>query len=418
MTAQSEGIAIVRERRTIWPSKAGAAGKASATAAVKAGTAAAAGTTANAAAKTAAANATKHHHHALTAADTATQATSSGVSITSARAGERLTTGRLIGMGALAAAGFAIAILVNVLVPLPAGTKLEAYVVGPLGLNREEAYRFFLGILIIAYTAALAGAALWRPDHGRHQASRAPFRFAMGIALALWDVTGDKLQVLPQPFFPGPARITEAFISDTAQIFGNALYSLRLFGTGFAIGIVFGIGTGILIGWYAKAYYWVFPILKTSGIIPAVAWMPFALTLFVKPFAAAVFLIVICEWFQVAFLTAEGIQNTPKRYYEAARTLGASDRTLLWRVAVPHAMPSIFLGITTANACAFATLVTAEMMGQPGGLGYYINASKIWAAYNNVFAAIVLMAVLFSLIVKVTNLVQNHVLRWQKGLVK
>lgn len=381
MTAQSEGIAIAKDKRSIRPSS--------------------------------------QRSEAISAKSTVTAGARAGaLSGARAKTAERLSKRRLFVAWLLAAGGFGIAIAVNALVPLPAGTELTPHVVGPLGLNHEEAYRFFLGILILGYTVALVGAALWRPDHGRYQVSRAPFRFAVGIALAVWDVAGDKLQVLPQPFFPGPSRIVEPFIADTAQLFGNAVYSLRLFGSGFAVGVVFGIGTGILIGWYAKAYYWVFPVLKTSGIIPAVAWMPFALTLFVKPFAAAVFLIVICEWFQVAFLTAEGIQNTPKGYYEAARTLGANNRTLLWRVAVPHAMPSIFLGITTANACAFATLVTAEMMGQPGGLGYYINASKIWAAYNNVFAAIVLMAVLFSLIVKVTGLVRDHVLRWQKGLVK
>jgi NitT/TauT family transport system permease protein len=161
-----------------------------------------------------------------------------------------------------------------------------------------------------------------------------------------------------------------------------------------------------------------YPVLKISGVIPAVAWMPFTLTLFPKPFTAAVFLIVICAWFPVASLTAAGISSTPKTYFEVARTLGAKTPYLVFRVAIPHAMPNIFTGITTANAFAFTTLVMAEMMGQPGGLGYYINASKVWSAYYKVFAAILVMAVLFSLIMKIMGLIQNRVLRWQKGLVR
>ena len=61
-------------------------------------------------------------------------------------------------------------------------------------------------------------------------------------------------------------------------------------------------------------------------------------------------------------------------------------------------MPQIFTGINTACAFAFTTLVMAEMMGQPGGLGYYINLSKVWSAYYKVFVAIIVMAILFSLI--------------------
>jgi NitT/TauT family transport system permease protein len=60
----------------------------------------------------------------------------------------------------------------------------------------------------------------------------------------------------------------------------------------------------------------------------------------------------------------------------------------------------------------------AEMMGQPGGLGYYINASKVWSAYYKVFAAIVVMAVLFSLIKLGIDRLQKHMLRWQKGIIK
>lgn len=335
------------------------------------------------------------------------------------KAGSRLPgASRLVVAELLTVVGFAVAIAVNALVPTPAGANLQPYIVGPIAVNFEEGYRFLLAFAIVGFSAALLGAAAWRPDHGEYQISRAPFRCALGLALALWDLLGGKLEMLPQPFFPGPSRIVEAFLSDWATIARNTGYSIRLFSAGFIIGVSFGVLTGIVIGWYAKAFYWIYPVLKISGIIPAVAWMPFALTVFAKPFGAAVFLIVICEWFPVAFMTAQGIQDTPNRYFEAARTLGAGTSRLLWHVAVPYAMPNIFTGITTANAYAFATLVMSEMMGQPGGLGYYINASKVWSAYNKVFAAIVMMAIIFSTIVKLTELVQRHVLRWRKGLVR
>lgn len=60
----------------------------------------------------------------------------------------------------------------------------------------------------------------------------------------------------------------------------------------------------------------------------------------------------------------------------------------------------------------------AEMMGQPGGLGYYINISKVWSAYYKIFAAILLMAILFSLILAVLGVIRARVLRWQRGQFK
>jgi NitT/TauT family transport system permease protein len=117
-------------------------------------------------------------------------------------------------------------------------------------------------------------------------------------------------------------------------------------------------------------------------------------------------------------MTAAGISSTQKVHFEVARTLGAKTPYLIFCVAIPHALPNIFTGIGTANAFAFITLVIAEMMGQPGGLGYYINASKVWSAYYKVFAAILVMAVVFSLIMYGIALIRDRMLRWQKGLVR
>jgi len=321
-------------------------------------------------------------------------------------------------LAVLSVAGFFTAILVNLLFPQIAAVKISPYIIyGGAEININQAYRIVLSLLIVLYLG-IAVFSWADPDRRRQFKKCMAFRLAVGLALALWDILGTKLLVLPQPFFPGPARIIESFLMEGGYILNNMLYSLRLFTIGFLLGITFGVGTGILIGWFPKVHYWVYPVLKITGVIPAVAWMPFALTSFPTPFSAAAFLIVICAWFPVASLTAAGIASTPRTYFEAARTLGAKTPYLVFRVAIPHAMPNIFTGISTANAFAFTTLVMAEMMGQPGGLGYYINASKVWSAYYKVFAAIIVMAVLFSVIMHALGLIQNTVLRWRKGLVK
>ena len=317
--------------------------------------------------------------------------------------------------------GFIIAIGVDIFFPQKAAVEIKQYALSAFGLNicltMNDAYIFVLAALIVICVGA--GVRVWGDKDRRKAYSKsAAFRFAVGIALALWDIGGTKLQFFPQPFFPGPAQVIEAYLADGEYVLQNTLYSLRLYAAGFSCGVLLGVGTGILIGWFPKVYYWVFPVLKITGVVPAVAWMPFALTLLPNSFSAAVFLIVICAWFQIAFLTAQGIQSTPKQSFEAARILGSSPVDLILHVAIPHAMPDIFTGITSANAMAFTTLVMSEMLGQPGGLGYYINQSKVWSAYYKVLAAIVIMAVLFSLINHIIGRIQKHTLRWQEGVVK
>lgn len=323
--------------------------------------------------------------------------------------------------GLVTIAGFIAAIIINIVFPQKADVVFKTYIISAFGfnisLNINDAYIFVLTGIILIYI--ISGIVSFKDKDKRKKfCKNAYFRFALGLAVALWDIGGTKLQFFAQPFFPGPAQVVEAYLADSNYIVQNTLYSLRLYAAGFSCGVLLGVGTGILIGWFPKVYYWVFPVLKITGVVPAVAWMPFALTLLPNSFTAAVFLIVICAWFQIAFLTAQGIQSTPKQNYEAARILGSSELGLIFHVAIPHASPDIFTGITSANAMAFTTLVMSEMLGQPGGLGYYINQSKVWSAYYKVLAAIIIMAVLFSLINYFIGRIQKHTLRWQEGVLK
>ena len=313
--------------------------------------------------------------------------------------------------------GFLLAAFLNAAVPQKADVVFKPYEIFGITTDSNIAYRFVLVLLSLYYL--ILGIVSARSEEKKNKYIHATkFRFVMGLLLFLWDLLGTKLQVLPQPFFPGPAGIMEAFVAESEYILENTLYSLRLYICGFSIGVVTGILTGILVGWFPRVRYWLSPVMNVLGVIPAVAWMPFALTIMPNPFSAAVFLIAVSVWGLVATLTATGVQSTPKTQFEAGRVLGGNERYLVFHVAIPHALPQIFTGITTSNGYAFTTLVMAEMMGQPGGLGYYINASKVWSAYYKVFAAIIVMAILFSVITRLIEMLQKRVLCWQKGVVK
>jgi NitT/TauT family transport system permease protein len=63
-------------------------------------------------------------------------------------------------------------------------------------------------------------------------------------------------------------------------------------------------------------------------------------------------------------------------------------------------------------------LVVSEIIGAKAGLGWYINWAKGWSVYSKVYAAIIIMAVSFSIILAAIAIVRNYLLRWQKGILK
>jgi NitT/TauT family transport system permease protein len=149
-----------------------------------------------------------------------------------------------------------------------------------------------------------------------------------------------------------------------------------------------------------------------------VAWLPIALAVLPSSFTTGIFLIFISSWFPVSSMMAQGILSTPRSYFEAAKTLGSNNKFLLFRVAIPNAMPSMFTGINMAAAFSFTTLIISEMVGAKAGLGFYINWAKGWGAYSKVYGAIIIIAVEFALILALIGAVRGVVLRWQKGILK
>ncbi|MDR2842886.1 MAG: ABC transporter permease subunit [Spirochaetaceae bacterium] len=267
--------------------------------------------------------------------------------------------------------------------------------------------------LLVSYFVGLAN-----PDFRKKLYHNSQFIFACGIALTVWDILTAKTGILSLPKYPSMAEIISVMYEDRRLLWVSTVYSMRLFFVGFITGTVLGLTTGTLIGWTRQWDYWLSPIIRITGIVPAVAWFPIAIAVLPTSFATGVFLIFISSWFPVSSMMAAGISSTPRSLFEAAKTLGGNNRYLLFRVAVPHALPSMFIGILTATAFSFTTLVVSEMVGAKAGLGFYINWARGWGIYSKVYAAIIIIAIEFSIILKLINTVKGRVLSWQKGILK
>jgi NitT/TauT family transport system permease protein len=238
------------------------------------------------------------------------------------------------------------------------------------------------------------------------------------LAAGIWELVTSCLGMLPLPYFPGPEGVLSALVNDRGLIFDSTWHSLFLLLSGYAIGTTIALITGVTIGWFPHARYWGMPLLKVVGPIPATAWIPLAMVVAPSAHFSAVGLIALAVWFPVTMLTASGISNTRTSYLDVARTLGAGQFYLIFRVAIPAALPNIFLGLFMGLGTSFLTLVVAETVGVKSGLGWYVAWAQGWAEYGKVYGALVVMAAFFSTIMTLLFKVRDHVLVWQKGVIK
>ena len=277
-------------------------------------------------------------------------------------------------------------------------------------------FRFLWSVLAVAIVLAAAQTAL---PHLRGWMRRmGPVFAAALVMLALWEFITSGVRWLPLPYFPSPAGVFQSLINDRTLLFDSTWHSLILLLSGYALGVIAGLISGICIGWSNSVRYWGMPVLKVVGPIPATAWIPLAMVVSTSALFSAAALIALAVWFPVTMLTASGISNTRASYLDVARTLGARSGYLIFRVAIPAALPSIFIGLFMGLGASFLTLVVAETVGVKSGLGWYVSWAQGWAEYGKVFAALVIMAAFFSTIMTLLFKVRDRVLVWQKGVIK
>jgi NitT/TauT family transport system permease protein len=241
-----------------------------------------------------------------------------------------------------------------------------------------------------------------------------------GLLLVLCglDFVTAKRGWMPAPFFPSPDEVMGALIDDRQLLLTSAWHSLLLLCCGYASGVVAGLFTGVAIGWFLRARYWGMPLLRILGPVPATALVPLVMMIFPGSLSGAAALIAFAVWFPVTMLTYSGIANVRRSHLDVARTLGAGRLYLILHVALPSALPNIFVGLFMGLGTASLTLPVAETVGVSAGLGWYVKWQQGYAEYAKVYAALVIMAVFFSALMAALFAVRDHVLRWQKGVIR
>src|SRR5690606_23552398 len=186
------------------------------------------------------------------------------------------------------------------------------------------------------------------------------------LLLCAWELVTLKLALMPLPYFPGPDAVIRTLVDDWASagmgqpgLFECMWRSLLLLLKGYITGAALGITFGVLVGWFPEARRWGMPVLKLVGPIPATAFIPLTLMIFPSAGLSAVSLVALAVWFPVTMLTMSGVASVRASHLDVARTLGAGPAYLIFRVAIPSALPNIFVGLFMGLGASFLTLIVA-----------------------------------------------------------
>ncbi len=140
--------------------------------------------------------------------------------------------------------------------------------------------------------------------------------------------------------------------------------TLVLFAT--TICMTLGVPLGIAAAHRRWLYTGIRPVLDLMQTIPTFVYLIPTLILFGLGMVPGLISTVIFAIPAPIRLTYLGVSSVPKQLLEAGEAFGATRRQLLWKVELPHALPTIMAGLTQCIMLSLSMVVIAALVGADG----------------------------------------------------
>lgn len=216
---------------------------------------------------------------------------------------------------------------------------------------------------------------------------------SLAAVIAFWVFLTSTGRVKPI-ILPPPADVLEGVIDIYNGYLGVPWYehfkaSLVVMLTGYFSAIAVGVPLGIAIAWWKPVETLFSPLLAIFRPIPPPAWIPLAILWFGIGLAGKAFIVFVAAVVPCIMNSYLAIKSTPPELIASARSLGASQRTVLLEVALPSGLPAILTGLRIALGTSWATIVAAELVVSLAGFGFLIMNG-----YRNLESQIVMVGMI------------------------
>ena len=199
----------------------------------------------------------------------------------------------------------------------------------------------------------------------------------------VWYLCINVFHLKSETVFPGPKKVLETFIKklytkapDGATLGQHLWASVKVALLGYALGAVIGVPLGIAMAWNKWVDRFVRPIFDLIRPIPGLAWIPMFILIFGIGITSKALVIFLGSLIACIVNSYTGIRQTKQLHLWVGQVFGASNMTLLFKVAIPTATPMIFTGLRVALGTSWTALVAAELLASTKGLGYMIQQAR------------------------------------------
>lgn len=200
----------------------------------------------------------------------------------------------------------------------------------------------------------------------------------------------------------------------SGEFLAPLLQTLRLVFAGFAIGSLIGIVLGTLMGWWTAAFRLLEPLVELVRPIPKSALVPPLMLFLGIGETMKITSVALAVIFPVLLNTLQGVRGVDRVMLDAARTHGWGTGHTLRHLVLPAALPFTLAGMRISLGLALVLAVLSEMLAGQGGLGFLILDMQRSFLVRQMYAWLVILAVLGLALNALFLMAERRALHWQR----
>ena len=233
---------------------------------------------------------------------------------------------------------------------------------------------------------------------------------ALGL-IVLWELAVDFLRV-PSFLVPAPSRVIGEILKNPMWYWGHTYYTLLATVLGFALAVIIGVVLAVIIVYSRAAEQTIYAALVALNSIPKVAIAPLFIIWVGTGFPSKVTMAAVIALFAIVIDTVLGLRSLDPELLDLARSMGARPRGILFKIRFPNALPSIFAGMKVAISLALVGTIVGEFVAASSGLGYVIVTAQSTFDTARIFASLLILAVMGTILFFLIDLLERWVLPW------
>jgi len=215
------------------------------------------------------------------------------------------------------------------------------------------------------------------------------------LVILAWEVAV-RSGMLDQRFFPPPTKVAIVLVEliQSGELFDHLSISLVRILIGFTLGAIPGIVIGMAMGWFRFIRAFLDPIVAALYPIPKIALLPLFLVIFGLGEGGKIAIVATSVFFVVLVTTFQGVLRLDPILIQAGQNMGAHGWKLFAKVIFPATLPIIFTGLRLGFGVSLLVIVAAEFVSARAGIGYLIWISWSTLSLGEMYAGIVVIAIL------------------------